>query len=229
MGYLFKKGIRPGRIVRTDEGVGSYASIKHYYNAFRLEQPQFSVLNCLTQAAKKKLAATLTVALGIVDENYLFDKEGRVNQDRVVKIREIIDYVGKKEDLKDYDGVILTQPNLEENFDSPNDYVVLLNKVKRQLKIDNLIIKKHPRDKFDYGSFGFDVLEGFPIEMYDLKKSKVIGFTSTGLLTARLVSGSKASYYLTGLSGNLTFNKISKFNQNLFKKYLDPLDARQFL
>ncbi|TVL09940.1 hypothetical protein AYI72_01000 [Shewanella algae] len=63
--------------------------------------------------------------------------------------------------------LILTQPLSEDNFMSEIEKVNLYKELSLKYKLKNLIIKPHPRETTDYGSFGFVVLDKkFPSQFF---------------------------------------------------------------
>jgi DNA-directed RNA polymerase subunit H (RpoH/RPB5) len=221
--YLLKKGVKVRKIVRTDEGVGTYASIRHYYNAYRLEVADSSILQCFLRSVLKKLTMNLTVLFGLCETRYIFDKSLTINRQQIDNINRNIQIIGKLDELEG-EVVYVSQPNVEKNFASLEDYGAFIREVGRSFGSDNVVVKKHPSDNFDYILNGFRVLEGLPLEIYNVKDSNIFGFSSTALLTAKIIGGCTQVYYLKLSGGVLTYDCLSDFNNQLFKLYLTPLD-----
>jgi len=219
--YLLKKGIIAKKIIRTDEGVGTYASISHYYNAYKLEAPDASLLHCFLNAALKKLAMQLTVLSGLCETQYIFNKHLIINQEHKNKIIRNIEAIGKLDDLEG-EVIYVSQPNVEKNFSTFGEYALFIQKIGRSFCSDRVVVKKHPSDNFDYISYGFRVEEGLPLEVYNVESSIIFGFSSTALLTAKVIGGCPQVYYLKISDGILTYDSLSDFNQRLFEHYLTP-------
>lgn len=215
---LLNRRILVKRVVRTDEGVGSYASIKHYYTAIRLEQPDRSKLYSFLLATCKKLAVWGTRYLGVCKELYVFSSDGSVKTPRINAIKSTLEKVGRFEDLKGR-VVYVSQPGVHKYFNSAKDYVRFLSET--GLKLGGMpIVKKHPADDFDYAKYDLEVMEGYPLELYSIDDATIFGFSSTALLMAKLIGGCEKVYYIPGGVASIYFSGLSAFNKRLFDRYL---------
>jgi len=224
--YIFLRLLEEGRmvtsIIRTDEGVGSYASIGHYYNSLKLESAQERKLQCAMKALVKKTSVWLTRFLGICREKYIFNKDLSVDQGRVERLRKNIGLLGRREDLNGK-MVYISQPGVSASFESTSKYVSFINKVAEKLGFGSAVIKRHPSDMFDYSTFGFEVVEGYPLELYQLKNSVVVGFSSTALLMAKILSDCSEVYYIKISGQGPFYDGLSPMNKRLFDRYLVPM------
>jgi hypothetical protein len=221
---LLEEGWMVTNIIRTDEGVGSYASIGHYYNSLKLESVQKGKLHCATKAFVKKTSVWLTKFLRICREKYIFKKDLDVNQRRVERLRTNIELLGLRDELNGK-MVYISQPGVSASFESTEKYVSFLKKLVEEVGLGNAVIKRHPSDRFDYTAFGFEVVEGYPLELYRLQNSVVVGFSSTALLMAKIVSGCSKVYYIKVKGAGPFYDGLSPMNKRLFDRYLAPLDC----
>lgn len=219
---LLDHKIRPYKIIRTDEGVGTYASVFHFYNAYKNELKGSSKWKCLIKAFLKKCTLTLTNLLRVCENRYIFDSELKYDLDHVNKIIRNINLMRK---VGRFDGqlIFVTQPGLEQNFSTPSSYAEFIYELGKMLNCDFVYVKKHPVDKFDYRSYGLSMMDNLPLELFEITNSTVVGFSSTALLTAKLFCSPKEVYFMDLKEGCLTIDMLSKFNQSLFKHYLQPL------
>lgn len=211
-------------IIRTDEGVGSYASIRHYYNSLKLENALKGKLHCATRAFVKKASVWLTKVLRICREQYIFNKDLSVDHRKVERLRKNIDLLGRRDGLNGK-MVYVSQPGADASFKSTEEYAAFIRTVGEKVGLINIVVKRHPSDKFDYSAFGFEVVGGFPLELYYLNNSVVVGFSSTALLTAKIVSGCSKVYYIKVNGRGPFYDALSAMNKRLFDYYLVPLDC----
>lgn len=222
--YLLKEGVFVRNIVRTDEGVGSYASIRHYYASLKVENPTRTNFYCAKKALVKKTAVWVTKYLGVCREEYLFNKDLSVNEEGLSRLRENVGIVGRLSGLEDRI-IYISQPGVDRGFLSAHEYVSFIRGLGSVSKVGDVVVKKHPADSFDYASYGIEVVEGYPLELYNIKNSVVIGFSSTALLMARIVSGCSNVYFLKTKGVGPFYDGLSSFNKRLFDFYLQSLDV----
>lgn len=221
---LLKKGRVPGNIIRTDEGVGSYATtISHYYAALRMEAPKSSAWQCAIKALIKKPATSMTKLLGVCREQYIFKKDLTIDNERLNRLRMAIEQIGRLEGLNGK-VVYISQPHIDRTFESPDKYADFIRKMAKKAGKGEVLVKRHPRDNFNYTEYGFEVVEGFPMELYHIENSIIFGFFSTALLMARIVGGCDHVYYMkTELTGP-SYDGLSTMAKRLFDFYLKPLE-----
>ncbi|SNR90720.1 polysialyltransferase family glycosyltransferase [Pseudomonas segetis] len=220
-----KNGDTVKSIVRTDEGIGSYASVTHYYTALRLEG-QLSVLGALKRALAKKSAMWVTKSFRICKEMYLFKSDLTIDQTISERLRFILENLGLSKQL-DNCVVYVSQPYVVSSFESGQCYADFIKLIAGHCGEGlRFIIKKHPRDDFDYESYGFDVACGMPLETYSLNNSVVFGFSSTALLMAKFFSNCRDAYFIKMDGFGPFYNNMSAMNRNLFDNYLKCIDSK---
>lgn len=225
--FLIQQACIPTCIIRTDEGVGSYASVGHYYASLRVENPGRSIGYCGVKAFVKKFSMGLTRILGVCQERYIFRSDLTVDQGVLDRLTENISLLGRLEGLEGR-AVYISQPGVWRGFDSLNDYSLFIKGIAKKVGAENVLIKKHPADEFDYSLYGFDVVEGFPLELYHVDNSVVIGFSSTALLMAKIIGGCDQVYFVKKEGDGPFYNGLSPMNKRLFDFYLTPLDVHDF-
>lgn len=221
--FLLKEGRVPGSIIRTDEGVGSYATTSHYYASLRVENPRRSAWHCAIKAFTKKTAMRMTKLLGVCREQYIFKKDLTVDQERVNRLSRNIDLLGRLDGLNGKI-VYISQPGVSRTFGSPDKYAGFIRKMTEKAGRGEVLVKRHPADDFDYTEHGFEVVDGFPMELYHIENSAIIGFSSTALLMARIVGGCDHVYYMKTKGTGPFYDGLSTMNKRLFDFYLKPLD-----
>jgi|GEM_PF-6160740 len=221
--HLLEAGCCATKIVRTDEGVGSYASVGHFYTSLKLANPAKSSFHCAAIAVAKKTAIWATKLCRICNENYIFREDLSVRQDGVARLRRNISLVGRLDGLNDK-AVYVSQPGVLGSFDSPEEYVAFIRRVGKSVGRGNVIVKKHPSDGFDYSKHGLAVVEGYPLELYRLEDSVVFGFSSTALLIAKITNSCEFVYYIKMPGVGPFYSALSPMNKRLFDRYLEPLN-----
>lgn len=226
--YLYsltlRKGYYPGEFVRTDEGVGSYATVDHMFQSMRRAYPDGSRVITYFQATYKVFITSLTRWAKLCREQYIFKIDGSFDEAAVDRFRENINLLGREDYLNDK-LVYISQPHTEAAFSCPADYIRFVKSISTHFDDKPMIVKRHPADAFDYSAYGFEVLEELPLEMYSLRGSVIVGYSSTALLTSKIVGGADKVYYLQGAEIDKSYNGLSDFNKFLFRKYLEPLYA----
>lgn len=227
--YTFQFLLNEGRIVkniiRTDEGVGSYASVGHYYSSLKVENPERSVGWCAIKALVKKISIRLTRVSGLCRESYIFKKDLTVDQGSILRLKRNVDLLGRLHGLTG-SIIFVSQPGVSSAFNSPASYCQFVRQMAGSLGLGSVVIKRHPADEFDYLAQGFEVLEGFPLELYDVRNTKIIGFSSTALLMAKILGGCDHVYFMKmkGKDGPF-YSGLSTMNKQLFDLYLTSLDG----
>lgn len=221
---LLEEGVMVKSIVRTDEGVGSYASVGHYYASLKLENPGRTKIHCAVKAFVKKASVWMTRSLRICREKYMFKRDLSVDRGGVERLMGNIDLLGRLDGLNGKT-LYVSQPGVSETFGTPEDYAGFLKGLGGRIGLGEIVVKRHPADKFDYASHGFDVVEGFPLELYHVEDSVVIGFSSTALLMAKIMGGCKRVYFLKMQGAGPFYDGLSPMNKRLFDFYLEPLDC----
>ncbi len=221
---LLEKGQLVTSIIRTDEGVGSYASIRHYYNSIKFESAQKWRLHCAAKALVKKTSVWLTGSLGICREQYMFNPDLSVDSLTIERFRRAIELLGFRGGLNGK-MVYISQPGADTNFESAKLYSVFIRRLGERVGLHDIVVKRHPADSFNYSEFGFEVVEGYPLELYTLQDSVVVGFSSTALLMAKLVSHCGKVYYINAGGAGPAYHGLSSMNKRLFKFYLQSLDC----
>lgn len=220
-----KNGDTIKSIVRTDEGIGSYASVAHYYTALRLEG-QLSVLGALKRALTKKGAMWLTKSFRICKEMYLFKADLTIDQAISERLRLVLQNVGLSKQL-DNCVLYVSQPYVVSSFESGQSYVDFIKLIASRCDESlRLIIKKHPRDNFDYESYGFNVECGMPLETYSLNNAVIFGFSSTALLMAKFFSNCRGVYFIKLDGFGPFYNRMSAMNRDLFDHHLKCIESK---
>lgn len=219
---LLEKGRAVSEVVRTDEGVGSYASVGHYYASFIMERPERAKLSCAIKAVVKRLSVWVTKFLRICREEYIFKSDLTIDKERVERLRANIDQLGRLDGISGR-VVYVSQPGIFKGFKSEVEYVQFLREVGRKFDSGEVVVKRHPSDMFDYTAHGFEVIEGFPLELYNLDGSIIIGFSSTALLMAKILSDCDKVYYIKMKGPAPFYSNLSPMNRRLFDFYLTPL------
>lgn len=220
-----KSGDTVRSIVRTDEGIGSYASVSHYYTALRLEGG-LSILGALKRALTKKSAMWLTKSFGICKESYLFNADLTIDQTISTQFKLVLQNVGLSPKL-DNCVVYVSQPYVVDSFESGECYADFIKSIANRCDESlRFIVKKHPSDSFDYGFYGFDVECGMPLETYSLNYSVVFGFTSTALLMAKFFSNCRDVYFVKIDKFGPFYNRLSAMNKKLFDTYIKCIEPK---
>ena len=220
---LLGEGVFVRNILRTDEGVGSYASFSHYYASLKFERPDKPRLSNFSLAVAKKVAVKLTKWLGFCKECYFFSGNGGVDAERINSIQGVLGRLGKLDGLNGR-VIYVSQPRVHNFFCGPQAYADFLLAVGRRFP-GPLVVKRHPADSFNYEEHGFEVVEGYPLELYEIDKASVFGFSSTALLMAKLLGGCSAVYYISEGGGSEFYLGLSVFNKCLFQRYLLSIEG----
>lgn len=220
LNYFFEKNIFPKKILRTDEGIGSYADIRHYYKSYFLEGR--GKISSLVNAILKSLLLKITKLSGICREDYFFDKNGLMNLGKINNFKTIV----KKLVCCEFENCVffVSQPDVNKFFKDDILYVKFLKDV-RKINFPNykLIIQKHPRDSFDYEKYGFSVESGIPFELYSLKNCKIFGICSTALIMAKIIDPSREVFYIKSGIFGILFDGISFFCKKIFENNIKEL------
>lgn len=218
---LLEKGERVGRIIRTDEGVGSYASMRHYYVSLRFERPNSTRLYCAALAFLKKSAAWSVSFLRVCTESYIFNPDLSINKDKTQAIQAVVERLGRAKGLNGR-VIYVSQPGISQCFNSAQGYADFLRLTGNALG-EMPVVKRHPADNFDYSMHGFEVVEGLPLETYQINTATVFGFSSTALLMAKIIGGCEQVYYINSGAAAAYYMGLSDFNKRLFKFNLTAL------
>lgn len=197
--------------------------MRHYYASFKMERPGREVSSAI-KAVVKRVSVLVTKFLGICREEYIFNSDLTFDKDRVGRLRDGIDRLGRLEGI-DGKVVYVSQPGASKGFESQDDYVQFLRFLGEKLGSGKLVVKRHPSDFFDYARYGFEVLEGFPLELYHTEKSVVIGFSSTALLMAKILGRCEKVYYIKKKGAGPFYDNLSPVNKQLFDLYLTPFEG----
>lgn len=211
----------PGLLCRTDEGIGSYASVMHYYSAVRREEPLRTRFYCFFKAFVKKAAVVVTRFLGVCEERYLFNCSLDLNSRAVSRFVFNLDKIGRLSSLVGK-VVYVSQPGVEGAFSSDREYVDFINGLSVRFGLVDVVVKRHPADSFDYFAYGMDVVDGYPLEIFRLDGSIVVGFSSTALLMAKVLGGGKV-YYVRNNKEKPFYGELSFIVRRLFDKYLESI------
>lgn len=101
-------------------------------------------------------------------------------------------YLDKKEEdlLKNKKEILLTQPLSEDGLLLEEEKIELYRKILKNYKKENIIIKKHPREKTDYQKYfpDYNILDTSAplqlLELLEIKINRLITIFSTGIFTS---------------------------------------------
>jgi hypothetical protein len=208
-------------IYRTDEGVGSNANLMHYYKGIRYSGK--SQIYSILHAIYKTFFRFFVNFFGISVDSLLIDSSGCVDQIICQQVKGFLDNIGRKEDFNSK-LVVCTQPGIEDEYGGGEGYARFLSYISKSINNKKMVIKKHPKDNFDYKLFGFDECLGEALELYELTNSVLIGWSSTSLLTASIFSNCESIYYID----SKLFRVLSPVNKHLFKTQLQEFDIKPY-
>lgn len=219
--YLNSIGIKPGKIVRTDEGLGSFSSLSHVYSSALLSSNnEFSRIGAAAYAIAHTMLDSLTKITPAFRTDFIFLPDRSINERKQKMAAEIL----RKTQDRTIDGhsIFISQPMLFKNFKSAAEYISFITETSKKISPQKqLIVKRHRDDNFNYEKHGLRTLDGKSLEQYSLENSTVFGVGSTALITAKVLCNCKEVYFSPLTIG---YSGLSKACKEIFERYLTPVN-----
>jgi len=223
--YLKREGLNAGKVVRTDEGLGSFSNFTHMYSsALYFSKTKQHPLKAAIYAAAHIAIDKATRITPAFKTDFIFTKNKLINKEKQKKATEIL-RAKTQDNTINGSCVYVSQPMLFNNFDTPKLYAEFIKETSKKVSPSkSLVVKKHRDDDFDYEAHGLKTLTGKSLEHYSLEKSTVFGVGSTALITAKILCNCSEVYYVPLTIG---YDGLSAACKEIFQKNLTLIEQNK--